>query len=202
MAAPRSDGGSSGAPPDDTGRAVVHTPGMPPEPSDRSLDDLARRARIGEAVRERHRRASAAARRLEDLTIVSALLGAMDGAVAVHTSCDADVIAGDVVAVGDDIVELATPTHTWWVRLTGIVAIEAAELAPGDPADRSATSMVDLLADLVDTDRTVQVRCDGGHRLAGSITAVGAALSLRDGSTNRSTLVQLDRLVAVAVRGS
>lgn len=183
---------------------------MPQEPTDADLDELARRARVADAVRDRHRQAAVAGRRREGASVVSVLLGALDAHVTLHTAAGVDPIAGTVCAVGDDVVELLAEGRRWWVRLTEVTAVGAAtagpagaatSLAPGDPADRSTTSLEDLLADLADADRPLTLLLRGGTRVHGAVDAVGTALWLRTDRPAGTLVVALDQIVAVLVRG-
>ncbi len=174
---------------------------MPFDPAEADLDEVARRARVSDAVRERHRRAAANGRRREGTTVVSALLGALDRPVTIHTAAVPEPFHGTVVAVGDDVVELHGSARTWWLRVVEITAVEAAELSPGDPADRSTTSLVELLADLVDADRPVTVLVRSGARFHGTVTAVGVSLWLHQEHPAPAVLVELDHVVGVALRG-
>jgi small nuclear ribonucleoprotein (snRNP)-like protein len=173
---------------------------MPFDPAEADLDEVARRARVSDAVRERHRRTAATSRRREGTTVVSALLGALDRPVTIHTTAGPEPFHGTVVAVGDDVVELDAATRTWWLRVVEITAVEAAELLPGDPADRSTTSLVELLADLVDTDRPVTVLVRSGARFRGTVTSVGASLWLHLEHRAHAVLIELDHVVGVAQR--
>jgi hypothetical protein len=171
---------------------------MDPFRDDADPDELARRARLADAVRDRHRSAARAARRLEDLTVASALLGALDREVVVHTTAGAEPLRGVVLAVGDDVVELSEPTRRWWLALAEITVVGADEHTPGDPADRSTTSLADLLADLVDSDLPVTTLLRGGGRVHGTVIALGESLTLRQQQPPRHLLVALDHLVGVA----
>ena len=162
---------------------------------------LARLARERDAVRSRHRLAAAAARQVEDTTVVSALLGATGRRVTVHLADGAPALIGEVVAVGADIVELRSGSTDWWVPLAAIAAVEAADLRPGDPQDRSTVELVDLLTDEVESDRPVVVRLRGSTVLHGVVAGVGASLVLRLEQPERAAVVALERIVAVGRRG-
>lgn len=164
-------------------------------------DALARLARERDAVRSRHRLAAAAARQVEDTTVVSALLGAMGRRATLHPADGVPALVGEVVAVGADVVELRSGATDWWVPLAAIVAVEAEEVRPGDPQDRSTVELVDLLTDEVESDRPVAVRLHGGTVLRGVVVGVGASLVLRLEHPAHDAVVALDRIVAVGRRG-
>lgn len=171
------------------------------DPTDADLDDVARRARVGDAVRDRHRFAATEARRTERITMASALLGALDRSVTIHVTAGPEPFTGTVLAVGDDVVELTSPARTWWFRLGEITALEAPGPAAGDPGDRSTTSLVELLTDLVDADLPVTVLTRGGPTFHGTVHSLGAALWLRQQHPERTTMLDLDHVVGVARRG-
>ena len=145
----------------DVRAAVVHTAVMAPEP-DLPVDV----GRTGDGWPASATRCAAvtawpprAARRLDDTTVAGALLGASGQLVTLHTGDGVDALTGTVTAVGADLVELRGPSTQWWVRLQVIAAVEVAVAPrPGDPKDRSAVELVDLLCELVDRDDPVAVR--------------------------------------------
>jgi hypothetical protein len=171
---------------------------MAPESTDAELTDLARRAHVADAVRDRHRSAAVEARRREHATIVDVLLGAVDRRVVLHMCAGPGQIAGEVTAVGVDLVEIRADRQLWWVTLSAITAVGASSLSAGDLADRSAVQLADLLTDLVDTDRPVAVVLRGGTTLHGTVESVGAALWLRTEHPVGTQVVELDHLLAVS----
>ena len=118
-----------------------------------------------------------------------------------HSIDGAPALVGEVVAIGADVVELRSGSTDWWVPLAAVAAVEAAELRPGDPKDRSTVELADLLTDEVDRDRPVAVRLHGGTVLQGVVAGVGASLVLRLEHPDRTAVVALDRIVAVGRRG-
>lgn len=179
----------------------MHTPNVSFDDQRPDVDDVARLARIGDAVRDRHRRSAAEFRRLEDASLVTVLLGCHDAIVTVHTSAGTEQVRGTVRAVGADVVEVLDGRRTWWLHLGAVTAVEGADLSPGDPADRAETSLWDLLADLVDSDRPVAALLTGGTTVHGTVRAAGAALRLRQAQPDRDVVISPKHLVAVAFAG-
>ena len=129
------------------------------------------------------------------------LLGALGRQVRLHLDGGGSIDAA-VRGVGADVVDVSTPTHRWWLRLGAVLAVEAVDAPasaapPGDPADRDAIAMVDLLTDLVDTAVVVQVTLRSGSTLHGEVTAVGDALVITTESPGRTIVVALDAVSAV-----
>ncbi len=176
----------------------MHTPDVSSDDQRPDLDDVARLARVSDAVRDRHRRSATALRRLEDASVVSVLLGAQDATVTVHMSAGTEQVRGTVHAVGSDVVELHDVRRTWWLDLTSIASVEGSDLSPGDAADRSDTTMADLLTDLVDSDRPVAVLISGGTTHHGTVRAVGASLWLRRPRPDSDAVIALEHVAAVA----
>lgn len=170
-------------------------PDRPDRPSD--ADELARRALVDRAVRDRHRSAAIETRRREGADLVAVLLGALDRSVVVHVRGAGAPLQGTVVAVGEDLVELLGARGTWWLRLTEVVAVEAAELCPGDPADRSTIALADVLADLVDTGIAVTLLTSHGERLTGTVRAVGQAVWLDRHQPDRQVVLAPDHVVGI-----
>lgn len=169
------------------------------EPVD-DADRFAAQARVDDAVRDRHRRAAAAARALEDAEVPTALLAAVDRTATVHLIAGAAPLTATVFAVGSDVVELHAPAATWWIALASVAAVETTAALHGDPADRAAVSMASLASDLVDTGEQVTATIVGGASLHGEVLAVGSVLTLRLHHPGRTAVVPLEHLVAITRR--
>jgi hypothetical protein len=162
-------------------------------------DEFAAQARVQGAVRDRHRRAASAARALEDATVVTALLGALDRSVTLHLTGH-DPVAGTVYAVGADVVEVHGPAATWWIALDAIAAVETTHPPLGDPADRADTTLIDLATDLVDTTEPVTAMLADGISLHGDVLSAGSSLLLRQQHPDRTVVISLDHLVGIGRR--
>lgn len=174
---------------------MVNTTGPGGEiPAD--ADRFVAEARVDDAVRDRRRRGSREQRQLESTDVVDVLLGALDRQVRLHLDGGWSIDA-TVRGVGADVIDVATPTHRWWLRLGAVLAVEVAEALPGDRADLDAVTMVDLLTDLVDTTVVVQVTLRSGSTLHGEVTAVGEALVMTTESPRRTIVVALDAVDVV-----
>lgn len=137
--------------------------------------------------------------------MVDVLLGALDRQVRLHLDGGWSIDA-TVHGVGADVIDVATPTHRWWIRLGAVLAIEVehaptTSALPGDPADRDPVTMVDLLTDLVDTAIAVQLTLRSGSTVHGEVSAVGAALVVDAGSPSRTIVIALDGVDAVRRNG-
>lgn len=157
-------------------------------------------ARVDEAARERRRRSATTARSLELVDPALTLLGAVDHQVTVHLAGSAPVV-GQVFAVGEDVVELHSGSTTWWLSLAAITAVESTGPLLGDPADRSATSLAEVLCDLVDTRERVTALLVG-EVLHGEVRACGASLVLELHQPARTAVIRLDRVLGLTRRSS
>lgn len=185
-------------PPDQSCTLTFVTTPDPDRPDRHSdADEIARRALVDRAVRDRHRRAALETRRREESDLVAVLLGALDHSVVVHVRGAGAPVHGTVVAVGEDLVELLGVRGTRWLRLTEVVAVEAAELCPGDAADRSTIALGDVLCDLVDTGIAVTVLTSQGERLTGTVRAVGQAVWLDRHQPDRQVVLAPDHVVGI-----
>ncbi len=158
-------------------------------------DHFTAAARVDEAARDRRRRSAAAERSLELVDPVSALLGAMDQQVTIHLAGAASVV-GRVFAVGEDVVELRSGPTIWWLTLTAITAVESTCQLAGDPADRSSTSLAEVLCDLVDTRQRVTALLFG-EVLHGEVRACGASLVLELHQPDRTAMIRLDSMLGL-----
>jgi hypothetical protein len=173
--------------------------GNRPERTD-DLERFVADARVEEAVRDRRRQHHLVVRALEDADTTRALLAAVDRVVTVHLVGRTSPLTGSVFSVGDDVVELRTPTTTWWIALRAVGAVETDGALLGDPADRASTSLADLAVDLVDSATPVTAVLASGVSLHGEVVALGAALVLQLRDPERHAVIELEQLVAITRR--
>ena len=161
-------------------------------------DHFTAAARVDEAARDRRRRSATTERSLELVDPMLALLGAVDRQVTVHLAGAAPV-AGRVFAVGDDVVELRSGSATSWLSTAAITAVETTGQLLGDTADRSATTLAEVLCDLVDTRERVTALL-AGEVLHGEVRSCGAALLLELDQPSRTAVIRMDSLLGLTKR--
>ena len=162
------------------------------------LERFAASARVDDAIRERRRRQHLAARQLDEVDTVRALLGAVDRQVTLHLAAATATVAGVVHAVGRDVVEVHAGAATWWVALGAVGAVETDGALLGDPADQSDTGLHELLADLVDSAVPVTVVLSSGASVLGEVVAAGAALVLASDRPEQRAVVALEHVAAIS----
>lgn len=156
---------------------------------------LASDAAAHEAARERRRRAAVAQRNVESATVVSALLGAAATEPVELVLVDGSTLAGVVTGVGEDVVEVDSAGARWWVSLPCVDSVVTGGALAGDPADRHATTLAELVADLVHDGSTVTVRLRSGAQRSGEVVGADAALVIASVPADGRAAVDAARVV-------
>ena len=158
-------------------------------------EDLLAEAIVDDAVRRRRAEGWSRRRALDDVTIAATLLASVGDDVSLHVATG-ERLHGTVVAAGPGVVVVERNTAEHWIRTDAVIAVTpdteqlASGVSTGDPGE-----LASLIADQVDSDRTVTVRLTGGMALTGVVTAVGTSLvlTLPDG---RRSVVELDAVLS------
>ena len=157
-------------------------------------------ARRENAARERRRRDAIGQRAAESRSIAAELVKALDRHAVIHAQGWNEPLAGTVVAVGADVVELLAGTTTWFVSISSIGAIGVAAGTPaGVPEGRSSTCYAELITDLADEELPVVVVLTSGQRINGTPIACGDTLVMTC-SDNTATIVELSATAGVGVK--
>lgn len=162
-------------------------------------EDLLAEAIVDDAVRRRRADGWARRRALDDVTVDATLRSSVGESVAIVLTTG-EQLRGTVLAAGPTVVVIESNESEHWVRADAVVAVtsEAEQLASQVPTTGHEVGLSSLLADLVDTNRSVTVRVPGAAALVGVVTAVGTSLVLTHPGGRRS-VVELDSVLTVEV---
>lgn len=166
------------------------------DPIEREAADL----RIGLEVEARRRERWIRERLREDATLDGALAAAAGRDVGLHL-VTGDRVAGRLVGVGSDVVEVRRRQRSTWLSIDAITALEAPEELPAAGPGADGRSMIEVLHDLADDRSEVAFGLDGGTTVLGMLTSIGEVATLRTGPDRRTTYVAVPSIVSVTLAG-
>ena len=159
------------------------------EGADRFLAD----ARGEEAV-ESARRGRWARHLLEESTTIAATLHASVGNEVFLILRTGERRRVEVSSLGEDYVQVRSSASILWIRLSSVIAVEAAASLVANPEafDPAEDLLAEVLEDLVADELQVTLSLTGGAVLTGVAISVGAALRLRLPQTGHIAVVDLE----------
>ena len=177
-------------------------------------DDLLAEAIVDDAVRRRRAQGWDRRRALDDVDMASTL-AANVGAQVELVVASGEELRGTLTFAGARVVHLEAVAATHWIRADAVIAVAPATgrlagpseapppaaAAPGASAVSSGAPdppLASLLADLVDDDRSVELRLSGGVVLIGVVEAVGRSVVVSD-PTGEHCVVAPDAVISVAL---
>ena len=189
---------------------MVNDPVVPGDPTGAALDPrrsvgtsperLVAEELSNDAARRRRRERWRAELRAGELSVTSALLGALAAPRTTLLLADGAELAGTVVSVGHDVVALRTAGRDWWVTLAQVDAVRGEHVRAGDPEDRATLRLDEVLADLTHA-TTVSIVTLGGATFDGELLAVGDGVVIADRS-DATIVVDPSRIARVGRRSA
>jgi hypothetical protein len=148
----------------------------------------------GEEAVESARRGRWARHLLEESTTIAAALHASVGNEVFLILRTGERRRVEVSSLGEDYVQVRGSASIFWIRLTSVIAVEAASslVATPEAFDPAEGLLAEVLEDLVADELQITLSLTGGAVLTGVAISVGAALRLRLPQTGHIAVVDLE----------
>jgi hypothetical protein len=158
------------------------------EAADRFLADSRGEEAVASARRGRWAR-----QLIEESTTISATLHASVGNEVFLILRTGERRRVEVSSLGEDYVQVRDSASIVWIRLSAVIAVEAASSLVANPEgfDPAEGLLSDVLEDLVADELQIRLCLAGGAALTGLAISVGAALRLRLPQTGHIAVVDL-----------
>jgi small nuclear ribonucleoprotein (snRNP)-like protein len=162
------------------------------------VERFAADVRVDLEVQARRRERWIRQRLAEEATLAGALAASLGREVALQV-VTGDRIAGELVQVGADVVEVVRRQLTVWVATDAIAALEVSASVPAAGPATSGVSMLEVLTDLSGERSEVVLTLVGGTVLRGELVAVGDVATVRTGPGGRTAYASLAAVAFASV---